>query len=140
MATILEQLELHEGSKRFPYVDTVGKITIGIGFNLTDVGLYPDEIRYILKRRVATLEIDLNALLPWYVALDDIRQKVLIDMAYNLGVAGLLTFKSFLRAMSEQRWEDAVVEMQKSKWWKQVGARAGRLARMVRTGSDYDAV
>lgn len=139
MATLAEQLELHEGRRRFPYTDTVGKLTIGVGRNLTDRGLRPDEIALMLRNDIAEAERECRANFSFFHDLDSVRKKVVIDMAFNLGITKLLEFKDTLKAIAERRWDDAARFMLRSKWAKDVGARAVRLAQMMRTGKDYDA-
>jgi lysozyme len=68
---------------------------------------------------------------PW---LDPVRQAVLEDMAYNLGVNGLLKFRTMLTALGKWDYAGAVAGMKKSKWWTQVGPRSKRLAKMMLTG------
>lgn len=137
MPSFIEQLKLHEGVRTKPYVDTVGKVTIGVGFNLTDVGLSMEEIDYILLLRVELLEVELSKRLFWYSCLGEVRQKVLLDMAYNLGVTGMLSFQQMLSHMSQSNWDAAAADMLNSKWATQVGQRAIRLAGMMKSGQDY---
>ena len=68
--------------------------------------------------------------------LDDVRQRVLLDMAFNLGVVGLLSFKRTLGVIEAGRYELAAAMMLDSKWAGQVGQRAERLSRMMATGKD----
>jgi len=131
---LVKMLKEHEGVRRFPYKDTVGKLTIGVGFNLTDVGLYPEEIDFILKNRLEKLARSLEQHLPWADSLDAVRLAVLMDMAYNLGVGGLLAFKNTLAYIKAGNYTAAALNMVKSKWAKQVGRRATVLAEMMRTG------
>lgn len=132
-----EQMLLHEGSKNKPYLDTVGKTTIGIGRNLDDVGLSQDEIRYLFNNDVKRIESDLDRNLPWWRTLDPVRQRVLKDMCFNLGIGGLLGFKNTLKLIQDKMWTSASQNMLKSLWAKQVKGRAVRLAEMIRTGKDY---
>ena len=127
-------LRLHEGVRRFPYRDTVGKLTVGAGFNLDDVGLYDEEIDFILDNRLRLVRTNLAKELPRFSSLDQVRQAVLIDMGYNLGVGGLLKFKRTLQSVEHGRYERAALEMLESKWATQVGRRAIRLSDMMRTG------
>ncbi len=66
--------------------------------------------------------------------MDPIRQDVLANMCFNMGIGTLMTFHNTLAAMHDQRWEDAAEGMLASKWASQVGARADRLAEQMRTG------
>ena len=131
---VADLLRLHEGVRQFAYRDSVGKLTIGVGFNLDDVGLYPEEMDFILKNRIKKVAAELYDNLPWIASLGEVRTAVLLDMGYNLGVPGLLKFRKMLEAVRTFRFGDAAAEMIDSKWAKQVGMRAHRLAAMMETG------
>jgi lysozyme len=131
---IVELLTLHEGYRQRPYRDTVGKLTVGIGFNLDDTGLYLDEAQAVLSLRLARVWRELAGSNLWMTNLDPVRQAVLLDMAYNLGVPGLLKFKNTLADVRAARYDEAASKMLQSKWAGQVGRRATRLAQMMRTG------
>ena len=88
--TIEEQLRKHEGNRKFPYVDTVGKVTIGVGRNLTDVGLSGNEIDILLKNDIDRAVADLDRELSWWRKLNEARQRVMIDLCFNLGIGSLL--------------------------------------------------
>lgn len=141
-ARLIEQLRLHEGERRKPYRDTVGKLTIGIGRNLDDKGLRRDEIEYLLANDIADARADLDRYLPWWRGLDPVRQRVLIDMMFNMGAGspsrgGLLSFVNTLSEIRRGNYAFAADMMLASKWAGQVGRRAVRLATMMRTGLDY---
>jgi len=137
MAHITEQLILHEGLRLKPYRDTVGKLTIGVGRNLDDVGISRDEAEYLLRNDIAKVMASLSKF-DWFNSLDFVRRKVIIDMAFNLGLGGLLLFKNMISAIKEQDYKRAAAEMLDSKWAQQVKTRADRLALMMETGKDYD--
>jgi lysozyme len=137
MPDIIEQLILHEGTSAKPYRCTAGKLTIGVGRNLDDVGLRPDEIRYLLHNDIKDVRASLDKRLPWWRGLSPVRQKVLEDMCFNLGIDGLCGFKNTLAAIQGGDYERAAAGMLASKWASQVGGRAIRLAQMMRTGADY---
>ena len=136
---LLAQLEQHEGFRSSAYQDTEGFWTIGVG-RLIDKrkggGISKAEALFLLENDVQRFVKDLDVKLPWWRGLSDVRQRVLADMAFNLGVPGLLGFKNTLRAIHEGRFEDAAAGMLASKWATQVGARAHRLARMMRTDQE----
>jgi lysozyme len=133
--TLLEQeLEIDEGKKKKPYKCTAGKWTIGIGRNLDDRGLSDDEITYLFRNDIQSVFDDLDRSLPWWRKLSDARQRVLANMCLNLGITRLLGFKNTLKAVEEGRYNDAAEGMLASLWAKQVGARAQRLAKMMREG------
>ena len=132
---IIEQLRRDEGVKKFPYTDTVGKLTIGVGRNLTDKGLSDSEVSILLRNDVDEVTNELQTRLPYFNALDPVRQAVLINMAFNLGFNGLSEFVNFLSAVAQGNWDDASVHMLDSKWAKQIGNRATRLAEQIRSGA-----
>ena len=132
------QLRRDEGTKETAYKDSLGLLTIGVG-RLIDsrkpgAGLRPDEIDYLLKNDIADRVQALTKALPWFVALDDARHGVLINMAFQLGTAGLLEFKSTLALVSAGKYAEAAMQMLKSKWATQTPARAKRLAEQMKTG------
>lgn len=139
--TIIDLLIDHEGLRLKPYRDSVNKLTIGIGRNLDDVGLTENEARYLLANDLGRVRMELDDALPWWRNLDDVRQMVLIDMGFNLGVltppgeAKLLTFVTTLGLIRDGRYSEAADQMLKTKWAAQVGKRAKRLAAMMRTAS-----
>ena len=114
----------------------MGKLTIGIGRNLDDVGLFPSEIDFLLINDIIRCHIDLDRNIPWWVNLDDVRKRVLLDMCFNLGINGLLGFKNTLRLIFMGDFSQAAGNMLSSKWARQVGRRASRLAQMMQTGQD----
>lgn len=125
-------LELHEGVRHYPYQCTSGKWTIGVGINL-EAGLYPEEIDFLLKNRITKLDQQLRDRLFQYREMSVVRQMVLVDMAFNLGVAGLMGFRKMRAALALNDYTLAAAEMLDSKWARQVGRRAERLAEMMRT-------
>lgn len=127
-------IRLHEGVRKFPYKDTVGKTTIGVGFNLTDVGLYPEEMEFMLNHRLTVAAREAYEQWPWIADLDPVRLAVIVDMSYNMGIPVLSQFKSTFKAIENGEYERAAKQMLLSKWAKQVGRRATRLSTMMRTG------
>ena len=133
---LIEQLRLHEGVEHKPYVDTVGKTTIGVGRNLDDVGLTDDEIDYLLDNDIHTVMSELDIWWGGWRELDEVRQRVLADMMFNMGRPTLNKFENFRAALVDGNYEQASVEMLDSRWAEQVGQRAQRLAGMMATGED----
>lgn len=134
LSPLKQQLKRDEGLRLFSYVDTVGKLTIGYGRNLADVGISSAEADYLLDNDIRKAEGELLQALPWVVNLDDARQAVLVNMAFNIGVHGLLGFRNMLSALEAGVYEEAAKEMEASRWAEQVGARAQRLIVQMRTG------
>lgn len=134
-AALIRQIRLHEGERLKPYRCTAGKLTIGVGRNLDDRGISREESAMLLDGDIRLLEIELFRALPWASALDDVRQRVLLDMAFNLGLPGLLQFKRTLEAIRTGQYQQAATMMLDSLWARQVGQRAERLSRMMATGA-----
>lgn len=132
---IYEQLRRDEGVRKFPYRDSVGKLTIGVGRNLNGKGLTDEEIDYLLANDVQEVTAEAQAKLPWFPNLDAVRQGAILNMAFNMGFAGLEKFPRFLQAVAQGAWETAADEMRDSEWARQVGDRAVRLEEQMRTGA-----
>ena len=131
---IRPMLARDEGSKAKPYLCTAGKITIGVGRNLDDVGLSPDEIGLLLENDIARAEMACRRLIPAFGSLTEPRQCAVVSMAFNLGEAGLSKFTNTLASINHGQWRAAAAGMRASLWAKQVGARAERLAVMMGDG------
>lgn len=131
---LIEQLVRDEGLRNHPYTDTVGKLTIGVGRNLTDVGLYDEEIKILLQNDIGMATAQLTKNFAWFSTLDEIRAAALTNMTFNLGITRLLGFHNFLAAMERHDWQGAAAAMLDSLWAREVGDRAKRLAQQVTTG------
>ncbi|WP_211826833.1 glycoside hydrolase family protein [Kistimonas asteriae] len=132
--TLVDTLIRHEGLRRFPYRDSVGKLTIGIGRNLDDMGLTEEEARCLLANDIRRVKDELNRCFPWIADLDRVRQEVLINMAFNLGLPRLCTFRNMLTALRDGDYLRAADEMLDSRWAEQVEGRAHELAEMMCRG------
>jgi len=115
-------------------MDSVGKLTIGIGRNLDDCGISEDEAEMMLLNDIDRTYFDLAYHLPWWKDLDDVRKMVMIDMCFNLGIFGLLTFKNTLAAIKAGDYTEASRMMLQSKWAEQVMGRATELSLMMKEG------
>ena len=127
------QLTIDEGRSARVYTDTVGKLTAGVGRNISDRAFSDDEIDLMLKNDIALVEQALDRALPWWRQMNDARQNVLANMAF-MGIGSLLGFVNTLNAMKAGRYDAAADGMLDSKWAKQVGQRADRLAEMMCKG------
>lgn len=131
---LVDQLMIHEGVELKPYKDTLGILTIGIGRNLEDRGISEDEARYLCLNDIEIVERELHSNFAVIDRLDPARQLVISDMAFNLGIPRLRGFGKMWQALDDGDFEQAAVEMLDSKWARQVGQRAQRLAETMRTG------
>lgn len=130
--TLKEQLRRDEGLRLKPYRDTLGILTIGVGRNLDEVGLFADEVDLMLDNDIRSRRASLSRF-PWFTALDEVRQGALINMSF-MGIAQLLAFYKMIAALEVQDYERSAAEMLDSKWAGQVHARADRLAQQMRSG------
>lgn len=131
---ILRQLLVrHESYNQFPYPDTRGFRTIGIGRNLDTRGIPRAEAVYLLDDDIDYFLGRLPVVLPFFHGMSENRQIVLVYMCFNLGVKGLLEFKNMILALECGDHERAAHEMMKSRWAAQVGARADMLASIMKS-------
>jgi lysozyme len=130
-------ITMNEGFRRDMYKDTEGIWTIGIGFNL-EAGFTEEECNLILRHRMGKIISDFARRLPQYLDVCQVRKIVLLDMAYNLGVDGLLKFRKMLAAIDRRDYELAAKEMLDSRYARQVKGRAQRNALMMETGEWYE--
>lgn len=164
-----DQLLLHEGERLIPYLDTLGNWTVGSGYNLeargvdalnhilgttfraneehenpfAHVRLTRDQSRTVLRADILRVEQAVKVHFPEYLNLNDVRQRVVLDMAFNLGFRAL-GFKNAIAAIKAHNFSQAARELYKSKWAYQVGDgeggkfdRCDRLSRMLLTSEDY---
>lgn len=128
---IKDLLLLHEGYRQFPYKDSKGILTIGIGTNLESDGLTECQAWSIANDKVTCIKDSLLDQLPFFGGLNEVRQAVLIDIAYNCGVNGLMAFKRMLHAASLENYVKAGDEIEDSQL---APKRKERLAQMMRSG------
>ena len=138
IADITRQLKSDEGFRRTVYQDSLGYWTIGVGRlvdpSRPDSGLRDSEIEFMLRNDIEDRITALGKVLPWFLDLDEVRQGVLVNMAFQLGVKRLIGFSTTLQMVAQGRYEDAAQQMLKSKWAAQTPERAKRLAQQMKTG------
>ena len=128
---LAQQLLIDEGLRLKPYRCTAGKLTIGVGRNLEDRGITEAEAMGLLDNDIKSFWGQLVVKLPWVMQAPDTVQEVLLNMCFNLGMAGLLGFKRTLALLEAKEYDAAAREMLNSVWAKQVGQRAVRLAAQI---------
>jgi len=132
----IEKIIKDEGFSKFPYECTSGKLTIGYGRNLEDVGISEQEAIQLLSNDV----ISIINILPKYIKTFDslklVRKYVLVNMVYNLGLQGFLDFKKMIQFLERSNFKMAAQEMLDSKWKEQVGNRAIVLAKLMLDGKE----
>lgn len=126
----LPRLRQEEGFRATLYVDTEGHKTIGFGLNI-DAGISQRVAEAALQAQLEELQ-DALAKYPWYTPLDPVRQSVLLDIAFNNGLSGLLHFPHMLAAISRQDWTTAATECHVEN--PELAGRYQRLAHLLLTG------
>jgi lysozyme len=155
-AHLLEELVKHEGLRLQVYQDTLGIDTIGIGRNLKDRGISKEELdeldiptidhvyeygiteadaMLLAENDVQIVEEELLRAHPCVEDLDAVRQLVLVDMAFNMGVPRLCKFKKMWNAVHEKKFDIAAKEMLDSRWATQVKSRSVKLANAMHNGA-----
>lgn len=130
---LINQVKRHEGLRLDLHKCPTGYLSIGYGHNLEAKGITEKTAEFILLDDLADAEEQVRKHIH-VKRLSDARLGVLINMAFNLGIHGLLGFKQFLYFLSMDDYERAADEMLDSRWAMQVGGRAKELAEQMRTG------
>ena len=138
VTNIEEQLRLDEGEKLSAYQDHLGFWTIGIG-RLIDArkggGITKEESSYLFQNDLKRKRDEVRRALPWFDKLDEVRQGVLLNMAFQMGTQRLLGFKNTLAMVEAGDYEAASRGMLNSLWARQTPNRAQRLARQMAIGA-----
>ena len=70
----------------------------------------------------------------WFYGVGLARQAALCDMAYQLGIDGLLKFKKSLKHMESGDYKAAASECLNSRWASQTPKRAAKISIMIANG------
>lgn len=137
IAALRRELRRDEALRLTAYLCSAGKLTIGYG-HTDDVRAAdtctPEQAARWLDQDIGIAAAGLDRALPWWRGLSDARQRVLINMCFNLGLPRLLGFKRMLYALQIGDYPGAAAEALNSRWAEQVGDRAARIADMIRRG------
>lgn len=134
---LVEELIRDEGLRLEGYKDTVGLWTIGVG-HMVKVEPKPitkEQALMLLTDDILDARERLTRIIPFWRNLNDVRQRAIINMSFNLGNR-LSSFLQFINALKLGDWTRAGSQMASSKWAIQVGDRAVRLRKMIETGED----
>lgn len=108
-------------------LDTGNPWTVGYGFtNGVNIDTRMDRTKADRMLEQLILEEDgkIRRALSWYAEASFVTKTVLINMAYNLGLKGLLGFRNTLAFIKAKEFKRAAQNMKLSKWHAQVGDRA----------------
>jgi lysozyme len=134
---LTRQLRRDEGEVLHAYQDHLGYWTLGVG-RLIDIrkggGITSEEAAYLLSNDIDRKQAELVKQLTWTTTLDEARFGVLMNMAFQMGVKGLMGFKNTLAMIKDGEYEAAADGMLNSLWAKQTPERAKRLSEQMRTG------
>lgn len=131
-----QQIVRHEGLRLKAYRDIAGIWTIGVGRNLEHLGISEEEAYYLLDNDLTRCIRELNATYAWFADLDAMRQRVWVDLMFNLGATKLALFKKAIAAMNAGDYEGAAAELLNSQWARQVGKRSTWLCQALVTGAE----
>ena len=134
-AALIDSLIKHEGLKLKPYKCTADKTTIGVGRNLDDNGITEVEAMLLLKNDIDTCVTELDRTRPNWRQHNEIRQNVLVEMVFNLGMPRLNKFTKMWAALEAKDYNEAAKQMRDSVWARQVKGRAVTLAEKMRLGA-----
>jgi lysozyme len=121
--------------RHLAYQDIKDIWTVGYGRNLLGAGLSPAEADLLLDNDIDAALRGCRLFFPWFATLDEVRQQVLVEMAFNLGLPRLLRFERMLAALERHDYATAAQEARRSQWARQVKGRADTLATMLETGA-----
>jgi len=129
-------LKRHEGISSHVYKDHLGYETIGIGRNISKIGmgLRNCEIEFMITNDIDYFYTQLEGRYHWFKELNDARKLALISMAFQLGLNGFSKFNKMILALNVQNYEQAATEMLQSRWAKQTFNRAHELSIIMKTG------
>jgi len=130
---LLNQLKKHEGFRSKPYICTAGKLTIGYGRNLDDVGINQFEADNLLRNDIYAAIRELDKY-PWAASLDQVRYDAMVNFMFNVGSRTFSMFKKMIAAMEAKKYDRASMELMDSRYAKQVGQRAVDLSYMIEVG------
>lgn len=133
-AKVVSDLVRDEGYRQYPYRCTAGRLTIGIGRNIDDVGISRTEAEFLLQQDIASSTSDLRTIFTEFGTFPDDIQRVLINMRFQLGFKRFRAFKKMIEAVRNRQWPEMVRQMKDSSWYKQVPDRAKRLILLVEGG------
>ena len=136
LSYLIKLLKKDEGERLKPYRCTAGKLTIGVGRNLDDVGISKEESDFLLTNDISRVTVEISRHLPWALKLDDARFSVILSMVFQMGMGGVKNFRKFLTALQMGDYTRASIEMMDSKWAQHDSpARAKRMSETMRTGN-----
>ncbi len=128
-----DQLVKHEGKEKYLYQCTAKKQTIGIGHNIEENGISDAVIDLIYQEDIQEVFGDLRVLFPSFDHLPERIKLVLGDMRFQLGYHRFRSFKKMIKAVHNRDWDEMIVEMKDSDWYRKVPNRPDNLIELILT-------
>lgn len=133
--SLIESIKESEGFRSKPYRCTENVLTIGYGFAIKDLELDEDICHQILVKKLDDLIDKANNKFPFLLELPDEKADIVYEMIYQMGLNGVSRFKKMLKALEDQDFEKASVEMLDSLWAKQTPNRALKMSNKMKSNS-----
>ena len=130
---LADELKRDEGFRECVYTCSAGKLTLGYGHNIEDNPMPEVIAEKLLHHDIAGALADCERF-DWFFELDGVRQRVIVNMVFNIGFNGVSKFKKMIRQIEAGKYDVAAYEMKNSHWYHQVGARAERLCVLMAEG------
>jgi lysozyme len=138
MRSAKKLLKREEGYVPHAYKDHLGYWTIGYGRLIDERkggGISREEGEFLLTNDIRKIEDALDEAVPWWREMTSARQAVLLSMAYQMGIRGVLGFRNTLRHMEAGDYDRAARGMMASKWARyDTPGRAARHAEIMVIG------
>jgi lysozyme len=142
--SIAKLLMFEEGFRADAYYCSEKYPTIGIGWKIGNKNQSLDDFKVMLISKEAALAqcdseandlaINLHCVIGCWQDLSEARQAVLISMAYQMGLSGLMKFKKMIAAIDAGDFVEAAAQGMDSNWSSQTYARANRHMRVMLMG------
>ena len=132
MEGLRKDLIAEEGLRLKPYLCPAGKLTLGVGRNLDDVGITQDEAMMMLDNDIERVKAQLAKALPWLETKSPDVQRAIANMTFQMGIGALLKFKKMLAALQARDYNAARREALDSAWAKQTPQRAKRVTDLFK--------
>jgi len=155
---IYKMLKYDEGEKLKMYRDTEGYWTIGVGHLISTNPSYDAALKRLddslMRRTNGSITSEESKMLfvgdvvrtqsqmklysqinRVYDSLDKTRQYALVNMCFQMGVQGVSSFKNSLKLLEQKDWDNAAINLAKSKWYNQTPSRAKRVINVFKTGT-----
>ena len=133
-ARMIKQLQRHEGLRLKPYHCSAGKLTIGYGRNLEDIGITQDEADMLLGNDLAKVCVQCQREFDWFDGLSELRKEAIINLVFNMGLEGFKQFRRTIAFIEAGQFIDAGAELLDSRYARQVGKRANEIASQLADG------